>query len=95
MRKIKNTPCADCRQIYPYYVMQFDHREGETKVAVISKMVANASLQMILDEVKKCDVVCGNCHSIRTWNRRQRYKNNGGRSSEEEHLPVKQDVGIS
>lgn len=95
LRKFKDVPCADCHESYPYYVMQFDHREDEVKVDVIARMVAKASWQAILDEVKKCDVVCANCHAIRTWERKQRYKNNGVRSSEEERLLVEQKVGIS
>ena len=31
VQKIKSRPCADCGIQYPYYVMDFDHREGETK----------------------------------------------------------------
>lgn len=26
IRKAKDRPCADCKAIYPYYVMDFDHR---------------------------------------------------------------------
>lgn len=30
-RQIKSCPCADCGILYPYYVMDFDHKEGEIK----------------------------------------------------------------
>jgi hypothetical protein len=29
--KAKSQPCADCGVQYPYYVMDFDHREGVVK----------------------------------------------------------------
>jgi hypothetical protein len=31
VRQMKNQPCADCGINYPYYVMDFDHREDEIK----------------------------------------------------------------
>jgi hypothetical protein len=32
VRKFKDKPCADCRESYPYYVMDFDHRPGRETV---------------------------------------------------------------
>lgn len=69
LNKIKDQPCADCELKYPYPVMEFDHVRGE-KVANVSRMVSQGvSLEKILIEVEKCDVVCANCHRIRTWER--------------------------
>ena len=31
----KSKPCADCKETYPYYVMDFDHREGVEKLAMV------------------------------------------------------------
>lgn len=60
------TPCTDCGLSYPYYVMDFDHISG-LKVKGITKMVAeNVSLERIKDEIAKCEVVCANCHRVRT-----------------------------
>lgn len=63
----KDKPCMDCGVKYPPYVMDFDHREN--KLFDISKMFSNVGLQKILEEIKKCDAVCSNCHRIRTFNR--------------------------
>lgn len=68
--KIKEVPCSDCGIQYPFYVMQFDHRDGVDKIEQISKLVAVASWNKILEEIEKCDIVCSNCHAIRTWKRR-------------------------
>lgn len=59
--------CMDCGIIYPYYVMDFDHRDASTKIAEVSKLVSNGELQALLDEIAKCDLVCANCHRRRTY----------------------------
>lgn len=66
---LKDKPCADCGIKYPSYVMDFDHVRGEKKF-FIHKSMAHA-LQVLLDEVAKCDVVCANCHRERTFRRKQ------------------------
>lgn len=60
--------CQDCKEDYPYWVLELDHARGD-KVANISKMTATSSLKQIIEEIEKCDVVCANCHRVRTWNR--------------------------
>lgn len=45
--------------------MQFDHRPGEAKVAGIARL-KNFNHEKLLAEIAKCDVVCANCHAIRT-----------------------------
>lgn len=66
----KNRPCMDCGKTYPPYVMDFDHRDGLTKcytLAATNHAVGRATLEA---EMEKCDVVCANCHRIRTHNRK-------------------------
>lgn len=66
----KDKPCQDCNVKYPYYVMDFDHRPGEQKlfnIAEASQM--RPSLEKLITEISKCDIVCSNCHRIRTYNR--------------------------
>lgn len=69
VRELKSRPCIDCGIKYPYYVMDFDHREGEIKEYEMN-CVDRMTIRAILLEAKKCDVVCSNCHRIRTWSRR-------------------------
>lgn len=69
---LRENPCKDCGQQYPFYVMEFDHREGEEKVDAIANLAANGSLKALLAELEKCDVVCANCHRARTYFRRQK-----------------------
>lgn len=64
--KVKSAPCMDCGVAYPWYVMDLDHVRGE-KASDVSSMVDNGvSLSKIKREIAKCDVVCSNCHRIRT-----------------------------
>lgn len=66
IREKKNKPCADCRETYPFYVMQFDHVE-DNKEHTISRLVANRQIKKALLEIEKCEVVCANCHATRTY----------------------------
>lgn len=67
------TPCMDCGQMFPAEAMDFDHARG-VKVKGIAHMIAhNYSLDDIQAEIAKCDIVCANCHRVRTRSRaRQR-----------------------
>ena len=69
VREKKKVPCADCRKTYPYYVMDFDHRPGELKIAGVCHIHRKGKTKT-LAEMKKCDVVCANCHRERTHRRR-------------------------
>ena len=66
----ENKPCFDCGNKYPSYVMQFDHVPGRgEKKGPVSKMWRVNSKDVVLEEISKCDLVCANCHSIRTYKR--------------------------
>lgn len=69
VRHLKSTtPCMDCGQSYPFYVMQFDHRPNEIKSFEISR-ARRHTREEVLAEIAKCDLVCANCHHIRTYDR--------------------------
>ena len=65
---LKEVPCVDCNQCYPSYVMDFDHLEN--KEFLMATIAGYGSKNKILKEVAKCEVVCSNCHRIRTWKRK-------------------------
>lgn len=51
--------------------MEFDHRDGAIKSYNLGSMFAHHySRELIEIELAKCDLVCSNCHRIRTRNRR-------------------------
>jgi hypothetical protein len=67
----KLVPCVDCGQSFPPYVMDFDHL-GD-KVTNLAKMASNGvGLAKLQAEMDKCEVVCANCHRIRTHERSAR-----------------------
>lgn len=59
--------CADCgiRSEHPE-IYDFDHLPGELKVARISTLLTKGTIEDLLAEIAKCEVVCANCHRIRT-----------------------------
>jgi hypothetical protein len=63
---LKRQPCADCHGIFPPCCMDFDHRDPATKTANVANLLNQKSKTRLLIEVAKCDVVCSNCHRIRT-----------------------------
>lgn len=66
VRALKESkPCFDCGLWYPYYVMQFDHVRGEKKFA-IAKIHNSVGRKRLEEELDKCDLVCANCHAVRT-----------------------------
>lgn len=65
----ESKPCTDCNVSYPYYVMDFDHLDPKEKSFAVSKIERAKTVERLLQEVAKCDLVCSNCHRVRTHNR--------------------------
>lgn len=65
MNYLASHPCVDCGETEPV-VLQFDHRDGTTKVDTVGSMLNRASWTTLLNEIAKCDVRCANCHRLRT-----------------------------
>lgn len=63
--------CCDCGANLPHYVLEFDHREGRTIGISIAAFSCCSGWDKLRYEVSKCDVVCANCHKIRSWTRGQ------------------------
>lgn len=75
----KELPCTDCGKHYPPVCMEFDHVRG-VKAYDVSDM-RGFPKQAILAEIAKCEIVCSNCHAIRTDQRRKAHsKANDDRS---------------
>lgn len=67
--RLRDVPCMDCKQSYPSYVMEFDHTRG-AKLFSIAKAVTQG-YKALSEELLKCDVVCANCHLVRTYDKKQ------------------------
>jgi len=66
----KRKPCADCGGIFHPHSMDFDHRDPSTKAANVSNLLKLTRREDLLREISKCDLVCSNCHRVRTTRRR-------------------------
>ena len=68
----RDVPCNDCGEVFPIWVMHWDHLPGFEKIDQVSNMVVRRTRATVLDELKKCELVCANCHVIRTVARARR-----------------------
>lgn len=61
----------DCRESFPPYVFDFDHRDSADKsFGIATSMNSIQKWEVLLEESFKCDLVCSNCHRKRTHARR-------------------------
>ena len=63
--------CADCgiHSEHPE-IYDFDHiAERGKKVTTVSALMTKGTFEAFKEEIAKCEVVCANCHRIRTRNR--------------------------
>ena len=65
-------PCADCGGTFSPWVMHWDHLPEFVKVDEVSSMVASLRRARVLEEIAKCELVCANCHVMRTVRRAKR-----------------------
>lgn len=72
IKAYKQRPCIDCTQSFPTEVMDFDHIPSKGVKEKCVGLMWNLSWECVLEEVSKCEVVCANCHRIRTRVRRER-----------------------
>ena len=65
----KDKPCADCGQVFHPAAMHWDHLPGFEKTGPLGSLVRRGSRELMLEEVAKCELVCANCHAVRTVTR--------------------------
>jgi hypothetical protein len=64
----RDKPCTDCKIIYHPCQMDFDHL-GNKKIGIAAMKVQHYSIKRIQEEINKCELVCANCHRLRTYRR--------------------------
>tara|TARA_R100000781_G_scaffold103149_1_gene66736 strand:- start:290 stop:751 length:462 start_codon:yes stop_codon:yes gene_type:complete len=62
--KLSN-PCLVCGEKDPE-VLQFDHINREEKFKGVSELKKGYSINTLLDEIFKCQILCANCHQKKT-----------------------------
>ncbi len=65
----RQSGCSDCGLDDPRR-LEFDHRPEEDKSFTIGVDGRDVSPKRLWEEMEKCDVVCANCHRLRTWDRK-------------------------
>ena len=70
------TGCVDCGNA-DIRVQEFDHLPEHEKRFGISRAIrGSVSTEKLIEEIKKCEVVCANCHVIRTRERQNDWRCN-------------------
>jgi hypothetical protein len=59
-------PCADCGQTFDPVAMQWDHLPGSMKAGSLGDLVKHGNRKLVLKEIEKCELVCANCHAVRS-----------------------------
>ncbi len=58
--------CLDCGEEYPPYVLQWDHVRGKKEFTLSVDQAQRRAQAAVRAELAKCDLVCSNCHLMRT-----------------------------
>ena len=66
--ELRKAPCTDCGKTYPPVCMDFDHVTGDKTMGICKMIYNRVSKERLLTEIAKCELVCANCHRIRTHN---------------------------
>ncbi|MAG79071.1 hypothetical protein CMI40_01705 [Candidatus Pacearchaeota archaeon] len=66
----KRLNCSKCKESHPA-TLEFHHKSSKEKERTISNMIGDGfSIKRILAEIKKCNVLCANCHKKLHYNKR-------------------------
>ncbi len=72
----KQKGCIKCGITNPI-VLDFHHRNEENKLFGLGTFRRSVGFKRIENEVKKCEVICANCHRIEHYNRYQKKLHSG------------------
>jgi hypothetical protein len=72
INEYKNTrTCTDCDKSYHSSVMEFDHIINDKRFNIADAVRNGLSIKALEAEILKCELVCANCHRLRTFLRRE------------------------
>lgn len=61
---LEQNPCKRCGES-DIRVLDFNHLDPSMKFMGVSRMIySGKSIEAILEEIEKCEVLCANCHRI-------------------------------
>ena len=59
--------CLHCGYSLSPYALDFDHLDPTIKKFDVSRRLCNGTLTSLFKEIRKCQVLCANCHRIKTY----------------------------
>lgn len=65
---LEKHPCVDCGE-KNIILLDFDHIGGNKKYEISRMIRTSYAWKTIMEEISKCEVVCSNCHRLRTAQR--------------------------
>ena len=77
MMELLGGKCVDCGEAHHFSAMDFDHIVPHLKKNNVSVLLGKASLGepedygTLVEEVKKCELRCSNCHRVKTWKNKE------------------------
>lgn len=60
-----NKGCEECGYAKHSAALQFAHLDRNTKIGYVKEMITH-SLKRLVNEMRKCRILCANCHAIET-----------------------------
>jgi len=69
---IKDKCCIDCGN-KDHRTFQFHHRDPKIKKDNINRMMSS-TWKTLFSEIEKCDILCANCHQIKTFTELNSYR---------------------
>lgn len=67
--------CVVCGYDEHHAGLEFDHILPKKRGTVAQQM--GKSLKVILEEIERCEIVCGTCHGVRTYERHRQVYGRG------------------
>ena len=77
-------PCTDCGGFFHPAAMTFDHLPGSAKRDNVSDLLRAYHQNVAMEEIAKCELVCANCHAVRTADRRRAVSRKAGDDRQDE-----------
>lgn len=63
----KLSGCVVCGEKHPS-CLQYHHLDPSTKVDRVNRLLAQTkSLEKVIAEIAKCELICANCHAKKHW----------------------------
>jgi hypothetical protein len=66
--KKAHSKCTDCQVSYEPHILDFDHLANKS-FGISRAIQQGMAIEKIRQEIKKCEIVCSNCHRERTRSR--------------------------